>query len=236
MQDNLALDIADSTVQSRITTSNTNLDSASLTALISGNRANGNRYATAGAVDVTNQSISYSYSVPNINKANINTVTYDPDDPDPLAALASSEQWRAGIYYNFCAASAGSFCYGNGSDYTEGHDRPDTAIDAEYDICPSGWRLPTGYNYWNQEDDGDEFQKLLNKYDTYTRLRKILRLPLAGTAGPGSTWNLGDWGSYWTSTYQTSGDQSVLAVSTSGLIFDDWGADWAGLSVRCIAK
>ena len=29
------------------------------------------------------------------------------------------------------------------------------AIDVEYDICPSGWRLPTGYDYFNPEDDGE---------------------------------------------------------------------------------
>ena len=48
---------------------------------------------------------------------------------------ASGNQYTAeqlGAWYNFCAASAGEVC------------QSDTAQDSTQDICPAGWRLPTG--------------------------------------------------------------------------------------------
>lgn len=40
-----------------------------------------------------------------------------------------------GVWYNFCAASAGTVCQGT------------SAQDADYDICPKGWRLPTNSEF-----------------------------------------------------------------------------------------
>ena len=49
-----------------------------------------------------------------------------------------------GTLYNYCAASAGAICNSSNSD------------NARYDLCPSGWRLPTG-------GSGGEFDILYTK-------------------------------------------------------------------------
>ena len=52
-----------------------------------------------------------------------------------------------GTLYNFCAASAGTYCY------EPNEEAP--VKDALQDLCPAGWRLPTGGDY-------GEFDKLIN--------------------------------------------------------------------------
>ncbi len=51
------------------------------------------------------------------------------DDDDNFITIAG----KRGVFYNYCAASAGSYCY----------DPETSGGDASYDICPSNWRLPT---------------------------------------------------------------------------------------------
>ena len=47
---------------------------------------------------------------------------------------------KVGVYYNECAASAGTYCYADGA----GVDIVNTIFDAPNDVCPAGWRRPTG--------------------------------------------------------------------------------------------
>ncbi len=236
MTDNLALNVADSTVQARMNTSNTNADSNALTALFSGNRANGDNYATDGVIDVTGLNYYYSYSVPHIVTSGMNTVPYNSSEPDPLYATASAEQWKAGIHYSYCAASAGTYCYGNDSTSSSTYyDKPGTAVDVENDICPSGWRMPTGDS---EEADGKEYEKLLNIYNSYFRFRKALRLPLPSSATYGEVSGAGSEGEYWTSTaYNSGGTARAFYLNKRSEINPGFvNIVWVGISVRCIAK
>ena len=144
MLDNLRLDLTNSTVVNNLSTSNTNADADSLTSLKSGNRANGDQYATAG-LPLSNWTSGNSYS-PQVNVSgsvtagsNNNTWTgyYTKDTIAPVTYGLGSG--KIGAYYNYCAASAGSYCYDSiSTDPNSGYLR-----DISSDICPKNWKMPT---------------------------------------------------------------------------------------------
>ena len=250
MQDNLALNLLDSNVQTTMVNnpSYTNADVDSLTSLFSGNRTNGGNYATAG---VSNWTSSYSYSAPLINISNKDVLptTYNSTD-EPLVSTVTSEKWKVGVYYNYCAASAGSYCYGSDTSSSitgsTAVDKANTAIDAEYDICPSGWRMPTGSSYdATNRPDGGEYQALYDAYSgtsgtdegsQYASFRKSLRLPLSGYFYGGSAGSQGSYGQFWSSTYGNSGGMYVLYLFTSTVSPQVFHGRSIGYSIRCIAR
>ncbi len=243
--DNLALNLLDSNVQTTMINnpSYTNADADSLTSLFSGNRTNGDNYATAG---VSNWTSSYSYSAPLINVSNKDVLptAYNGRD-EPLASTVTNENWKVGVYYNYCAASAGSYCYGDGTYFSTALDKPNTAIDAEYDICPSGWRMPTSSNYHTTtRPDGGEYLALYIAYSgtsgtgegsKYANIRKALRLPLLGYFDNGSVYDQGRYGYFWSSTYNTGGIMYRLSV-TDRIDPQSIYYRYYGYSVRCIAR
>ena len=86
------------------------------------------------------------YDAPKINTASKNsTVTY------------GSGSGKIGVYYNYCAATAGTYCYAGGSG----------TGNATSDICPKGWRMPTG-------GSSGEYQALYTAYSSNARARRSL--------------------------------------------------------------
>ena len=71
---------------------------------------------------------------------------------------------KVGVYYNYCAASAGSYCY----------DESKGTGNASYDLCPAGWRMPTS-------GSSGEYKALYTAYssDQATFKTPCLRLSLA---------------------------------------------------------
>lgn len=229
LQDNLALDLTNATVQANMNPSNTNANTTALNALFNGGRVSGdtstNNLATAGVADWTS---GYSYSAPLINKQYKDT-TYSED---PLDATKTS---KYGIYYNYCAASAGSYCYGSGTSSGTSYDRPDTLVDAEYDICPSGWRMPTSTS-------SGEYQALWAAYPTVdsvsqiNRFRTALLAPLSGYYNNGSAYYQGSYGFFWSSTRFNGDYMYSLVVYSSGAGPSGSLNRYTGYSVRCIAS
>lgn len=134
------------------------------------------------------------------------------------------------MYYNYCAASGGSYCY----DEDAGVDNPDgvtTLQDSKYDICPKGWRLPTG------SSSGD-FYNLYNEFsgstDQEVDFQTSLSLPLSGDFYSGKVFNQGLYGYWWTSTYGSAEDMYYFIVSSADS--EPWNHDvrFLGLSIRCI--
>ena len=74
----------------------------------------------------------------------------------PVSGADSTNDMPYGTLYNYCAASAGTYCYASGSG----------TGDATSDLCPKGWRLPTG-------NTSGEFQTLYSNssYNTYAKMR-----------------------------------------------------------------
>ena len=220
MQDYLQLNPMTAT----LTTTNTNVDATTLSAYLNGNGRTGDdatkRYPVEG---VKRWVWSQNKRVENIPLANIdykdNVLYTDPD---------TGETWKAGVYYNYCAASAGSYCY----DYEKDVGREGTDIDAEWDLCPYGWRLPT-FNGTSGDLDG-----LKNSYiaslSTVNDLIEDLHFYGAGSYN-GSTPNDVR---YFISS--TKGDivSGIRTVWLGGA--DNWNTYnfqrvW-GIPIRCLAK
>ncbi|MBR3055882.1 InlB B-repeat-containing protein [Candidatus Saccharibacteria bacterium] len=225
MLDNLALDLTDSTVLSAMDSTNTNASDTTLGYLKNGGGTTSDQYATAA---VANWTSSYSYSAPLVNMTNKDTV---PQGSDPLAAEALAGNWKIGGYYNYCAASAGSYCYGNGTSAGT------SSGNASESICPKGWRLPTG-------NTTGEYSALANAIygstgstsdaTAYANYRAALHLPLSGYFRNGSPLNQGSSGRWWSSTRNNNNYVYYLVAYTSYIYPALSDFRNYGFSVRCV--
>ena len=224
MLDNLALDLTNDTILNGLTADNTNIDttndSGALVALKGTNPGTtSDKYATA---KVANWTSSYSFSAPLVNLTNKDVI---PQGEDPMASTVLAGEWKVGGYYNYCAASAGSYCYGDGTSYGT------SSGDATSSICPKGWRMPTG--------NTGETTALYNAYssgspDQYTAFRTAFHLPLSGYFYSGSADSQGSDGYWWSSTRHNNNYMYNLSVYTSIIYPDDYFNRRNGISLRCI--
>lgn len=218
MLDNLALDLNNQTVINSINLTNTNVvDEATLTSLKSGNRAAGAKYATSG-LNGYNWTSGSDNSVPRANNQY-------KDEVSQGSISTGGGFNKDGIYYNFCATSAGSYCYGDtsGSSGT-------SAGDATEDICPKGWRLPTG-----KATESGEYYNLYGYYNDATLFRTALSLPLSGIMDSNGVSNRGSYGYWWTSTRGDDGNMYVLNANSSYVNrASGYYGRYRGFSIRCV--
>ena len=133
---------------------------------------------------------------------------------------------RLGIYYNFCAATVGTYCYADNVDI------PDTTINPPQDICSANWRLPTG-------GANGEFAVLYSKYNTTqdatnaASLQYNLSVVLAGHYY-NSLIRDSDYGFFWSSTSYNRTIYSLRAGSSFVFPLNESSA--GGLSIRCIVS
>ena len=231
MLDNLALNLV--THKDNLNSTNTNASNTSL-GYLKGTQTrdpeddpDGN-YATAGVS--TNWNDSYSYSAPLINTDYLNTVG------------ETNQQWgngshKYGIYYNYCATSAGSYCYGNGTETGT------PSGNATEDICPASWRLPTGgetgefRNLCNLSLDGtclSENQPMTAS--NQNSLQYLLSAPLSGRI---PLMYQGEYAVFWSST--NDGGARMYRLRLSNEYADAYqsgvGANrYFGASIRCVLK
>ncbi len=206
MLDNLRLDLTNSTILNGLTTTNTHADTNSLTSLKSGNRSAGAQYASSGFVrwDSSSSSNVFNQAKANADYKNTTTTSY------------GSGSGKIGVYYNYCAASAGSYCYDDGSG----------TGNASYDLCPAGWRMPTG-------GSSSEYQALYAAYDA-TSFRNALSTPLSGYFREGWPGAQGSFGSFWSSTYATGYYMDSLYVTSSVVYPANIYGRYYGNSLRCL--
>ena len=227
LRDNLALDPTLSSVQAKLV-SNTNASAATISNFINGGNPDGHDGWSSSAVAY--ESGWSSYSDPRIYAADKNNVFVGDDT---MGATVSEGKWKVGVYYNYCAASIGTYCYEAGQG---GDPNPSSTVDIEEDVCPAGWRIPTGGN-------GGEYNVLSRSYD-YTGYRTVLRLPQSGYFQNGSVKNRNGYKSqYWSSTFYYDSTLRYMWILDVGSIFYSPGFNTTtyterplGLSVRCIAK
>ena len=129
-----------------------------------------------------------------------------------------------GVHYNYCAASGGSYCY----DGTSGVDVADTLQDSSYDICPAGWRMPTG-------SSNGEYQALFSSYSNdVNSFNYAFSTVLSGLSREQSV-SFGTNGYYWTSTlYSTSNMYNLDVTSNSFDSSSNTIRRQVGYSVRCM--
>lgn len=149
------------------------------------------------------------------------TQTYDAGEFLSLSGMDSTSRTAYGTIYNYYAASAGTI---SGSSNT---------TDATSDICPAGWRLPTGGNF-------DEFWKLYEYYNSNAIIRAPLSDGGAAFARPGWFTNSGSqskgtFGAYWASTAAYSASRYNLSIGNSVTPSNNYDRG-SGYSIRCILK
>lgn len=205
MLDNLALG-GDNEI--RLTSDNTNIESNTVT-------KSGTGYFTLPASGTANFTSSTGYTTAAINASKKDTVA---------GGSAGYADGKIGVYYNYCAASAGTYCYENNNTGDNNHEN----VNASYDICPKGWRMPTG-------GSGGEYQTLYTAYGgsgtSYSAdFVNALRTPLSGYFYNGSG------GGFWSSTYGSSTDMYTLSLNSSSVYPTDYNYRYYGFSVRCVLK
>ncbi|MBR3169411.1 hypothetical protein IKF23_03135, partial [Candidatus Saccharibacteria bacterium] len=258
MLDNLNLDLTNKTIVDNITTANTHVDAASLKSLKEGNRTDCgeedcSRYATSGLA-LENWISGAVYSVPHVNKGGTcSTKTTYPCEYDGvytnntvLYTLISDSTFglgsgKIGVYYNYCAASAGNYCYGDGGKSGTPPSAGDEAR-AQYDICPANWRLPTGGS------DG-EFRTLCTainggecSYNTdqsmdasdANSMQHKFSLLLSGFVSGGIGSRQGNYGVFWSSSYASSTHIFAMRADVTDINLRVNDYRYNGESVRCI--
>ena len=240
MLDNLALNLADSGVLANVTELNTNAGATALGYLKNGGGTSGDQYATS-AVSEWEDDVTYaqggSYSDPLVaTRGGCDGSSSCADNPTagrwtmgslPPEVGGSSHfgagSGRIGVYYNYCAVSAGSYCYGDG-----GSSSGSASGDLAEDICPKNWKLPR-----------DEYEGLLAKYDagvsaaSTDSLQYGLSVSLSGYYDSGLAYAQGTDGLYWAAGYGGGGNMSNFGVSSMGAYMNANARD-NGFSVRCV--
>lgn len=162
-------------------------------------------YPTSGVVsDITDT----TRDIPAVNADYKNTAAYRN------YGVASG---KIGVYYNYCAASAGSYC---DSDPTD---------DASYDICPKGWRLPTG---GTSEDS--ELNNLYLSYDSDEAFKTAFSATISGNYRLGGPVQQSSYGRIWTSTKISASNMYDYYLTSSGTNINYSSDRYWGESVRCI--
>ena len=152
------------------------------------------------------------------DEARVNTAY---NDEIPSDSISQQVGGKVGTYYNYCAATAGTYCPAAGT----AKNTPVTE-----DICPKGWRLPSG-------GPGGEFIALYSAYGSnYNNFRTSFRLPLSGDYYPAQVHYQGSYGYWWSSTSYNGNSMYNLAVGASSIYPQDANARLYGFSVRCVAK
>ncbi len=226
MLDNLALDPTDVAMATNMSADNTNASAEAIT-----NYLNGGSSTTGwSSVAVLNKTSSWTsgdggYTQPWVNNQSTNTLVtgYGP--------ASTNGQAKVGVYYNYCAATVGTYCY----DGSSGVDLPDTFIDAPQDVCPANWRMPTGGM------DG-EYAMLYSKYNSTqdatstASLQYNLSAILSGNFYNNSAGGQGSSGDWWTSTWRNSSVMYFLSVKSTSIDIDGYGSlnRYFGRSIRCL--
>ena len=186
---------------------------------------------TAGSnnTDTTTTKTGTGYTIAAINADYKTTTSANNTD---FTYNSNGDVSKAGVYYNYCAASAGTICAASGSNNNN----------AQYDICPKGWRLPTG----GSDTNTSEFRALANNLgnvtsgnltDTaYTDFKAAFHAGLSGYFYNGSVQSQTSYVHFWSSTRYNGSSMYDLYLDTT-TVNPQYGYNrYFGLSVRCVLK
>ncbi|MBR3252964.1 hypothetical protein IKF84_02735 [Candidatus Saccharibacteria bacterium] len=158
-----------------------------------------------------------SYTAPQIYSELKNTINSD----DSVNWGNGSHKY--GVYYNYCAASGGSFCYDDSGEAP-------VEVDIVSDVCPKGWHMPT--IYWN---DSGEYNILFNAYPDTASFVTALSLPLSGLTFANYPDAQGVAGFFWSSRIDTPGGANVLMIHGINSVSDDSDSSRdVPISIRCM--
>ena len=150
-----------------------------------------------------------TYTVPASDLSSFTTTSYNTNS----AYLDSTY----GGYYNFYTATAGT----GGTSLTSGN--------SPKDICPKGWRLPTG-------GSSGEFQTLYNNYNSSALMKGEPNFTFSGYVRNGSVHEQGSYGLFWSSTVDDASNAYSLYLNSSNVYPTNYDDRYGGISVRCVAE
>ena len=178
MLDNLAFDIVNDI--DTITTGNTHINADGINALKNGGVSpySASAISSSFAISYTEAKIVVEHKTRTLKTAN--STNYSNSKKGAYGA----GQNKIGIYYNYCAASGGTYCYDSSSG--SGNDN--------YDVCPAGWRLPNNSEYNNLYGSSGIGSNPTNFMNV------LSATPTGYCWGDTSPTYLGDNGGYWTTT------------------------------------
>ena len=189
------------------------------------------------------QNASYTHNTL-LNKADAANTVYKDVSND----IGGPGNYKIGTYYNYCAASAGTYCYGNGTSSGTG------SGDATSDICPAGWHMPSdkGGKYTDDGYSGDYLalcSAILGTTEgcsgtawntmsitASTSMQYQLSTPLSGNYNSGTAYRQGTNGNFWSSSYSSATNMRNLIVNSSGVYPQNNNNRNNGNSVRCVAS
>ena len=170
----------------------------------------------------TNLSTTVTASTFNGWKKTSGSQTYTAGEFINVTGTDSTSGTPYGTLYNFYAASAGTISGSSNSS------------NASYDICPAGWRLPTG-------GSSGEFQALYAEYNSNALMRASIEnsgaaFALAGYFSNAAPASQGSYGIYWSSTRYSDSNMDNLRLSTSDVYPASISSRLSGYAIRCVLK
>ncbi len=170
----------------------------------------------------TNLVTTVTASTFNSWKKTSGSATYDAGEYISVSGTDATSGTPYGTLYNYYATSAGTISGSTNSS------------NASYDICPAGWRLPTG-------GSSGEFQTLYTQYNSNALMRAPIAnggtaFALAGYFGGSTPVNQGISGVYWSSTRSGDAGMYNLILSTGGVYPASNDARYGGYAIRCVLK
>ena len=168
----------------------------------------------------TNLSTTVTASTFNGWKKTSGSQTYTAGEFINVSGTDATSGTAYGTLYNYYAASAGTISGSSNSS------------DASYDICPAGWRLPTG-------GSSGEFQALYTKYNSNALMRASIEnngaaFALAGRFLNSTPASQGSIGNYWSSTRGNDANMYGLFLYTSSASPANHDGRYCGYSIRCL--
>ena len=155
------------------------------------------RLAGGTTLTTSDSNVTRDYTLPTTQLAG-NSQSFT----EPQTTISSDTSY--GGYYNYCAASAGTVCSSSSEQ------------DADQDICPKGWRLPT-----------------LNEMSGITSYTSAFSPVYSGYYDNGALNGTGSYGFWWSATARDSYYQYGLYYDSGSLhTYNNYKGN--GRSVRCI--
>lgn len=137
--------------------------------------------------------------------------------PEYINQSGSDAYGSYGTLYNYCAATAGTMCKSSYNSKT----------DATSDLCPAGWRLPTG-------GSSGEFQALYDAEGSFDNFRSHFQLPLSGYFGSSTPADQGSDGFRWSSTWRSSNFMYITSIYRTFASANGYQDRSQGFSIRCV--
>ena len=225
MLDNLRLDPANQTTAANMNETNTNATNTAIANYLGTTFTPTTGWSTVAVADIDTG--FDSYTEPMINNASLDY------EVTSYGSAAISGNAKVGIYYNYCAATVGTYCY----------DRNSGVGNANYDLCPAGWRMPTG-------GANGEYQSLCNVVyggvctsgvsmiaTDANSLQYNLSTPLSGYYYGSQANSRGNFGDFWSSTrYGSTGNAMYYLLIFPSVVYPQYTSfnrDF-GLAMRCV--